>query len=253
VASAPISFGLRVLIGQVLDYWIDHGGLSSWDAYRTDPTFQGRKVTLVFERPSESFLSTRDTVLTSFCLAKISASEPDPAWDTSDYTNVETLLDTWWRAIRGDWNTDIDLVEVRWYQEGPGVTPPSPVVRVHTFNLPGTSSSGALPPQVSTTVTLKTALRKQWGRMYLPAPGTVAVSQAAGTYGRYTSAFVDLVETSTASLLNQCGGLGLIPMVWSVTGKGFMSVTGYEVDDIPDIQRRRRFATTGYRKQSAAG
>jgi hypothetical protein len=54
-------------------------------------------------------------------------------------------------------------------------------------------------------------------------------------------------------MFNDLGAIGLIPAVYSRAGAGFMSVVGVEVDDVPDIQRRRRFATTGYRKQLTLG
>jgi hypothetical protein len=253
VASAPITFGLRVLISQALDYWIDHGGLSFWDSYWTDPTFQGRKVSLVFDRPAEANLSTRDTIITSFALFKISATSPDPSWDSGDYSDAETIIETWWGATKGFYSSDLTFEEIRWYNEGPEVTPPNPVVRTTSVGVAATSSDAALPPQVSTTVTLMTPLRKYWGRMYLPAPRTGALNASGTSRGRWDTGFVDDWCDDTKDMFNDLGAIGLIPAVYSRAGNAFMAVTGVEVDDVPDIQRRRRFATTGYRKQDTLG
>lgn len=242
-----------MLIAQALDYWVDHGGLSFWDSYRQDPTYQGRKISLVFDRPAESNLSTRDTVITSFALFKISATEPDPDWDTGDYTDAETIIETWWGASKGMFASDLKFEEIRWYQEGPAVTPPNPAVRITSVAVSATGSGPALPPQTSTTVTLQTPMRKYWGRMYLPAPRTSALDDTSTVWGRWDHSFVDEWCTNTQDMFNDLGAIGLIPAVYSRAGQAFMAVTGLEVDDVPDIQRRRRFATTGYRKQVTLG
>jgi hypothetical protein len=253
MAAAPITFGLRVLISQALDYWIDHGGLSFWDSYTADPTFEGRKVSLVFDRPAEANLSTRDTIITSFALFKISASDPDPSWDSGDYGDAETIIETWWGATKGLFASDLTFEEIRWYQEGPSVTPPNPVVRTTSVGVAATGGGPALPPQVSTTVTLQTAIRKYWGRMYLPAPRDGALDDTSTVWGRWDHSFVDSWCTDLQGMFNDLGAIGLIPAVYSRAGAAFMSVVGLEVDDVPDIQRRRRFATTGYRKQLTLG
>ena len=240
-------------MSQALDYWIDHGGLSFWDAYREDPTFIGRKVTLVFDRPAEANLSTRDTIETSFALFKISATEPSPDWDSGDYSDAETIIETWWGAVKGTFASDLTFEEIRWYQEGPEIVPPNPAVRITSVASAATGSGPALPPQTSTTVTLQTPLRKYWGRCYLPAPRDGALDDTSTVWGRWDHSFVDSWATDFHDMLNDLGGIGLIPAVYSRAGKSFMAVTGVEVDDVPDIQRRRRFATTGYRKQETLG
>lgn len=252
MAAAPFSWTIRLLVGQALDYWIDHGGLSFFDAYRADPTFVGRKCTFVWDRPAESNESTRDTLMSSFALFKISGTDPEPSWDTSDYTNAETIIETWWAATKGLFPSVLKFEEVRWYQEGPAITPPNPAVRVTSIASSATGSLPGLPPQVSSTVTLQTASRKYWGRMYMPAFRSSALSSISADDGRWDHSYVDELCSNTASMFNDLGGIGLIPAVYSRAGKAFLSVVGFEVDDVPDIQRRRRFASTGYKKLVAA-
>lgn len=253
MAAVPFTFGIRLLVGQALSYWINHGGLSFFDAYREEPTFIGRKMTLVFDRPAESFLSTRDTEMFSIALFKISATEPSPDWDDSDYEDVETVMTTWWGAVKTWFPDALKLEEIRWYQEGPEIVPPNPVVRTTSIAVAGTGGDAMCPPQVSTTVTMETPQRKYWGRVYLPAPITDAIDTNDGVEGRWNHTFVDAMANDMQDALNDIGGLGIIPAVYSRAGLSFLAVTGVEVDDVPDIQRRRRFATTGYRKALTLG
>lgn len=249
MAAVPFTFGLRLLVSQAIDYWVDHGGLSFWDAYREDPTFIGQKVVFVFDKPAEDFLSTRDAMQTGFALFKISGSDPDASWDGSDFSNAETIFDTWWGAVKSYFSTQLKLEEYRWYQEGPAIVPPNPAHRITSVAVAGTNSNAALPPQVSSTVTLQTPLRKYWGRCYLPQLAVDVLTSSGTDTGRMNSTFVDAMATAAHDMFDDLGGIGLIPAVYSRTGKSFLAVTGVEVDDVPDIQRPRRPATTGYRNQ----
>ena len=249
MAAVPFTFGIRLLVSQAIDYWVDHGGLTFWDAYREDPTFIGRKVVMVFDRPAENFLSTRDTMEASFALFKIDAGDPTPSWDSSDYSNAETIIEAWWAAVKSYFPTTVKFEEIRWYQEGPSIVPPNPVVRTTSVAVTGSSSNAGLPPQVSSTVTLQTPLRKYWGRFYVPNVAEDVLTGSGNSTGRFNSTFVDLLSDSSHDMFDDLGGIGLIPAVYSRAGQSFMAVTGVEVDDVPDVQRRRRFATTGYRAQ----
>lgn len=248
MAAVPFTFGIRLLVSQAIDYWIDHGGLTFWDAYREDPTFIGRKVVFVFDRPAENFVSTRDTMECSFALFKIDAGDPTPSWVTSDYTNAETIFTTWWGAVKAYFPSTVKFEEVRWYQEGPSIVPPNPVVRTTSIASAGTSANAGLPPQVSCTCTMETPLRKYWGRSYMPNLAVDALEASGNSTGRFNHTFVDLISDSWHDMLDDLGGIDLIPAVYSRAGKSFMAVTAVESDDVPDVQRRRRFASTGYRK-----
>jgi hypothetical protein len=247
MASVPFTYGIRLLIAQAIDYWVDHGGLSFWDAYREEPTFIGQKVVFTFDKPTEAFLSTRDIMETSFALFKIDGTDPSPSWDGTDFSNAETIFETWWGAVKGYFPALLKFEAIKWYQEGAAIVPPNPVHRTTVVNVAGTGSNAALPPQCSSTVTLQVPLRKNWGRFYLPQLDISVLQTAGTTEGRYKNAFVDDMATAAHDMFDDLGGIGLIPAVYSRAGHSFMAVGAVEVDDVPDIQRRRRPATTGYR------
>jgi hypothetical protein len=230
-----------------VDYWVDHGGLSFWDAYREDASFIGQHVVLTFDKPTEAFLSTRDIMETGFALFKVSGTEPDASWDTGDFTNAETVITTWWGAVKPYFPAALKFEAIKWYQEGPSIVPPNPVHRTTSVAQFGTGGNAALPPQDSSTITLQTPLRKYWGRMYLPQLDISVLNPAGPLEGRYKNAFVDDMAVAAHDMFNNLGGLGLIPSVYSRSGSSFMAVEAVSVDDVPDIQRRRRPATTGYK------
>src|SRR3954453_3655245 len=96
----------------------------------------------------------------------------DLTWVTADYTAVESAVQTMWTALGATIGDDYRLVEHRWYPFGPGVVKPNPPSRVTTLGTPLAGSSAYLVPhQVATTITLRTPLRRHWGRFYLPMQG----------------------------------------------------------------------------------
>lgn len=175
----------------------------------------------------------------------LTSGEVDTSWITADYTAVEGAIETMWSAIAGRISSECRLVEHRWYPFGVGVVPPNPPSRVNTLTTPiaGTATGGWI-RQVASTVTLRTTLRRHWGRIYLP----IANSQW-DTNGQLSSGVADaLASAARTALLVSPNSQGVVPVVYDRNRKIAFGVTALEVDSVPDIQRRRRPRDTGYRK-----
>jgi hypothetical protein len=113
-----------------------------------------------------------------------------------------------------------------------------------------------LPPQVSCVVTEFTDLQetvsgrqqRHWGRFYLPTVSTT-VLQADGTL---TAGAQDTILQQSLDLYNEFSEGGLIPIV-RTTNVGpnnlpvLAPVLELRVDDVLDIQRRRRYESVGRR------
>jgi hypothetical protein len=91
-----------------------------------------------------------------------------------------------------------------------------------------------------------TQLRKRWGRIYMPAPTSVVV-----TDGRIGSAYRTNLAGNTATLYNSCRSAGFIPVMYSPTTGNAWSVDELAVDDVFDVIRSRRFDTVLARVVSA--
>lgn len=206
----------------------------------------GQYLQNVFEmQDGAGSFSTRERGMFGIHWINTTSGSLDTSWITADYTAVESAVQTFFTAIAGYVSTSCRLVEHRWYPFGPGVTAPNPPSRVATIATPivGTGS-GQWVHQQASTVTLRTSLRKHWGRMYLPiTAGPVT------TGGQYTTAFCDAVGNAARTMLTGPGtSQGVVPVVWSRSKQRAYGITDIEVDSVPDIIRRRRPRSTNYRK-----
>jgi hypothetical protein len=175
----------------------------------------------------------------------LTSGEIDTSWITADFTSVESAVQALFSSNAGMFSNQVRLVEHRWYRFGPSIGAPNPPVRVTTLGTPlaGTATSAWI-HQVGCTVTLRTALRRHWGRIYLPI-----ADLNFGANGQGTAADVDGIAAAARTMLLAPGtAQGVTPIVWDRARKIGFGVTAIEVDSVPDIQRRRRPRTVFYRK-----
>ena len=196
---------------------------------------------------------------------KLTAGAPDAAWVSGDYATVENAFATWWTAMKVWYPATTTLVEYRWFKWGPdwdveGTNPPNPATRSTAVSVAGTGStaSGVAPPQIAVSVTLQHAIRKRWGRVYLPAPVLVPAAGAIfDANGRLTSTLYAACRSNMVTALNSCRAANLIPVVWSkhrseytsaISGAHFdehaataYEITAVQVDNLADVVRRRRY------------
>lgn len=202
-----------------------------------------RRATLFFDRASYS--PADDDMTVHFDFMNMTAGEPDDTWITSDFTGLETLLTTWWGQAKGQSDPKTKLREIRWHRVGAGITPPNPAVRIFTLGtmVAGTGTAGANVAQVACAVTFRTAVRRSWGRTYIPFNGVAADAQ-----GRWSTTLVDLVATYTNALVTSAASSDMHLVVTSTALSAALNVERIVADDVPDIVRRRRLKHTVYRK-----
>lgn len=240
----PIATWARFRFGWgLIDYAIDDEG-PAYDATNTVHSIPGsvnvRRCSLVFDRSSYSM----DRVQTHIDFMNMTGGAPDDTWTAGDFTTVEGAIDTFWGAIKSMYHTGLVLTELRWYRIGPGATPPEPTVRVTSRSVAGTSGTGSMPQQCAVTISLRTALRKHWGRLYLPTPTITQL--AAG--GLLSNTAVDAYAAAFNSLVTTIETADFYPVVYSRQRERAYAVNRMVVDNIIDIQRRRRPERSTYQK-----
>lgn len=200
--------------------------------------------------------TAEDKAMVTFDLAKIAAAGVVDTWSAGDYTLAEGRLSTFFTSLAGYTLTQYTVSQYRWYARGyRPATDPKPFVTVggpeHVTNvtLAGTASTGFVPQQVALSVTEKTAWPMHWGRFYLPGISSANVDNR----GRWTLAMVQSLANAVSTLFT---GLNTdnLPVVVPVTQvdthpyRALLSVRGIQVDDIPDVIRRRRARQAAFRE-----
>jgi hypothetical protein len=227
----------------LIDYLTDDEG-PAYDAPTTAASIPEstnvRRCTIIWDRSAYSM----DRVQTHIDFMNITAGAPDDTWTAGDFTTVEGAIDAFWGSVKSMYHTGTVLSELRWYRVGPGAAPPEPTVRVQPRSVAGTSGTGPMPQQVAVTISLRTALRKHWGRMYLPVPTITQL--AAG--GLLSSVAVDAYAAAFNTLVTTVETADFYPVVYSRTKQRAYAVNRVVVDNVADIQRRRRPEKATYQK-----
>ena len=187
-----------------------------------------------------------DVLQTHIDLVNITTGQLDDTWTGGDYGACETAISAFWTTYKAYVPDELTLAEYRWYRIGPGATPPEPAVRVTPVGVAATNAGTNLPHQISCAVTWKTALRKRWGRSYLPGP---TPTQLAAATGHFTTAWVDVVAGAIDTMVDALAASDFYVVVYSPTRQRLYTVESVQVDDIPDVIRRRRSRANIYRKQ----
>lgn len=180
-----------------------------------------------------------------FDFMNLTSSAPDDTWTTTDYTTLETALQSFWTSTKIYSDPKTKLREIRWHRVGVGIPKPNPAERVFILTTmdPGTGTAGLAVPQVACSITFRTAVRRSWGRTYLPFNGA-----ALSTQGRLTTTQVDNIAGAANSLYTAAAAADFFLVVTSLHLSAALNVERVEVDDVLDIIRRRRWKHTVYRK-----
>jgi hypothetical protein len=241
---------------------LDPTGVEAMTVYASGP--KGRKVSLVWSRAGE------DVAVCQFTILNLTGGVPDETWITSDYTSAEARLTTFWNAIKNTYaslSASADapvLSRFVWHIVGAGVGRPNPSERELAVSLPGTAVQNMMPPQVAVSLTLKTAVRRSWGRVYLPSPSFNTI----GTAGKIDASIVTQYRDALGTMADGLKADGLPLCVFRARKAGallgteiigghrhteipdstssYLSVDQIQVDDLYDVIRGRRFdrATT---------
>lgn len=183
-------------------------------------------------------------------LVNITADELDTTWNDADYAAVKAAIQTFVTAQAPRIIGSQTFTQVRGYQMKfnpvADVTRPfadsGPPRYVSPLTTAGTgSATQPLPYQVAPTVTLRTSWAKHWGRSYMPTPGSIFLD----SYGRLTPTYMTGTGTAYKAMIGTLHDAGFYPVI--PVGQldkqpfhGLLGITQVVVDDVPDIQRRRR-------------
>lgn len=202
-----------------------------------------RRASLIFARTTTGTFA-EDVMVCHFDWLNLTGGSPDDTWTSGDYTNIEGDVTAFWTAMLPQISNRVTLREIRWYRVGSGVTPPNPPEHITTVGVAGTSTNDELPPQVAMSVTFKTAVRKSWGRTYLP--GFTEGSNAGD--GRILHAESTAVADKVSALVVAGAGHDFHLVVVSKHLSAALNVETIQVDDVWDVIRRRRYANPIYRE-----
>lgn len=217
-------------------YWSGVSRFSDTLEYfsNTDDQVAGRSVQMVFARTTPS-QTREDRIVTSLHFSKIAGGGLYSDLSDADCATVEGLLDSMHTAIKPYIASGISLVEYRWHVFGAGIAKPGPATRVTSRSVAGTAANGRMPDQVCATSTFRTSSRKHWGRTYWPLGTTQALDTTYGRFSRYTD-----LATAIKTMYTGADAASIALVVWSQQFRGLLTIDELRVDDIFDIQRRRR-------------
>lgn len=159
--------------------------------------------------------------------------------DGSDFETVMDRMDGFWTAIAGLRHPSIRVSAYRWYPAVTGGGGPGPAIYVKDVNIPGTGSGNLLPPQISTTLTQITDVRRRWGRFYIG--GLIADYNTAN--GRFDGgAMTVIADEAQEAFLNTALNWRL--QVFGDPSPNSLPVREIRVDDVWDVIRSRRYDVT---------
>lgn len=240
--------------------WIIRGAAAAWTAYKayTD-TFENdvevatasllphwHRAVFVFSRSAPTGFS-EDRAVFKLDMLRTDVSGPADPWTTTNFTDAETILDAFWATWRPFVPQYTTLIEYRWYRMAFNdelakfpFQKTGPPVRFISRSSPGTSTFGT-PMQLCCAVTLKTPIPKHWGRFYAP----LASDALSTTTGRIPSSTLSTLggaaETMRTALhVKNMALCTPITQVDKQAVRGLLGVRRIQVDDVPDVQRRRR-------------
>lgn len=98
------------------------------------------------------------------------------------------------------------------------------------------AAASELPPQCAVSVTWETAARRHWGRIYLPG-----FINSLTSYGRITSTNLTVIGDAITAMGTAMRAAGNGIVVWDRGTWTPHDVTTFRIDDVVDVQRRRRF------------
>jgi len=225
-----------------------------------------RYAVLVFSRASPTG-TTEDNAQIGFNIMNVSAGNLDTSWTTTDYQECEAAFIEWLNSMASYWATNHVVKELRWYVrafndklpigqnvsiEDPTTGKPykrfansGPAVRIVPIGNPGANATPVLPYQVALSVTFRTPTPRHWGRVYLPG----LCEAETDLYGRFTAATISPIANYTAELVDDLAqkDFQLVVPTTQADSKfhvALSQVTQVQVDDVPDVIRRRRPRTT---------
>jgi hypothetical protein len=197
-----------------------------------------------------------DKFVTTFDVVNITNGAIDSTWNDDDLNTVAGQL----QGLLGSWanphmSNDCHWTELRFYRRAFNPLANSqpfafsgPPVKTYLQTVAGIGT-GYQAPQVAMTSTERTAYPRHWGRNYWPRPA----SNQAISGGFIQSAQVDTFISSLQSVYATLMGAEFFPVVpvTQIQGgpaRGLLTVHELQVDNLFDVQRRRRPNASTYKR-----
>lgn len=211
------------------------------------------KITQEFTRLTPTG-TEEDRAMLSFHVVNITGGAVDTTWTAGDFTTVKNAMTAWNTSILPLLWSSTNVATMKVYDMAFDPSDPGPLARAGSglsqfrdtgppvyrweYNMNG-AGGAPHPYQSGSTCTFRTALPKHWGRAYLPGHGTL------DAWGRLSASNCILLADAWHDLGAQLAAgdfLHVVPIgqVNKQAFHGLLGVDQYVVDDIPDIQRRRR-------------
>lgn len=203
-----------------------------------------RRATLVVNRAAAN--PADDAMNVHFDFMNITDGDPDDSWTPADYATLEARILAWFGTFKIYFPSYSALERIAWHRVGPGVVKPNPAERILDIAAPiaGTGLAVMLPQQAC-TVTLRTGIRRSWGRTYFP----MAVALTGS--GRISTGVADDVVAQVKALRDNAATDDFLMVVTSLARSSALGIEAIECDTTLDIVRRRRWKHTAYKKVTA--
>lgn len=251
-----VKWGARV----AAEAWAFYEAYLESEHVETDDLGEWRRCQAQWTRTTPAGTS-EDRAICTYDFANFTDGHWDSSWTAGDYTTLEALLQTMFTAFAGWQNSNHSLLELRWFR----MSFPDTMSFAHRFNPTGppervtpmpttgqnNTTSTAMPYQVAATVTEKTPIPKHWGRWYYPGISPNAIDGNS----RIKTSVVDVFGNAAAAMYQGANAAelpGIVPVtqIQKVLTKKILNVSEVQVDDLPDIQRRRRPKQSLYKKKT---
>jgi hypothetical protein len=231
------------------------GGQAAWRVYEdmadgqdelapeAFPHFRRCQVQIVRQTPAGT---QEDRATCTFDLLKYDENGPVSNWTEQDYINAEGRINAFFQNTASLMPSSHSHVQNRWYRQrfapiGSGRTylPEGKPARVSAAVANGTAGASS-PYQLAATVTERTAMPKHWGRFYFPfsaqkldSTGRISLIDRNLLMNQYQSCVSNLLTHNLAMVVP-------VTQVDKQPVRGLLGLSHVQVDDIPDVQRRRR-------------
>jgi len=224
---------------------------------------QWRRLNWRFTRATPAS-TVEDVAMFGFDVVNLTSGNIDSSWTTGDYAAVDAAVTELWASLSPLVSNSHTLTEVQYHartfsadlpigehvpQFQPGTNKEvarfersGPPLHLLTKNEPGVNSGGVLPYQNALSVTFRTAARKHWGRCYIPGLSIADLASATGRFSPTTTVAVANAFAEFASDLAANDFYIMVPSTQndSKYATSLQSVQQIQVDDVPDVIRRRR-------------
>lgn len=221
------------------------------ETIQSETTLGAWRLTLVYSRVVPAGVR-EDTMTNNLAIAKTIGGGQYGLGLTSELSAIETIVNAYATLIANKQNSGVTLSEYVWHELRASHPPADgggekvgPAIRRTPKSVVGANATSRTPDQISATITLQTASRKHWGRIYVPG---LRLSAWDTTYGRLTTTVADDLATAMRGLVNDLNTAGYTVGVWSYKFQAFLPVYKVAVDDVVDIQRRRRAKQKSYQR-----